>query len=30
LMGSMENELVIFDLWDDPRGIYYHCFCEIR
>ncbi|TDJ46138.1 MAG: signal peptide peptidase SppA [Gammaproteobacteria bacterium] len=30
LMGSMENELVIFDLWGDPRGIYYHCFCEIR
>jgi protease-4 len=30
LMSSMKNELAIFDLWGDPRGIYYHCFCEIR
>jgi len=28
--GSIQNELAVFDLWDDPRGIYYHCFCEIR
>jgi len=28
--GSVENELAVFDLWDDPRGIYYHCFCEVR
>ena len=30
LAGSIENELAIFELWNDPRGIYYHCFCEIR
>jgi len=30
LTVSIENELAIFELWNDPRGIYYHCFCEIR
>jgi protease-4 len=30
LTGSIENELAIFNQWNDPRGIYYHCFCEIR
>jgi len=30
LAGAVGSELAVFELWNDPRGIYYHCFCEIR
>jgi protease-4 len=28
--GAFENELALLDIWNDPRGIYYQCFCELR
>jgi protease-4 len=27
---SLERELGAFAGWNDPRGIYYHCLCELR
>jgi len=30
LSGAFRNELGLLDTWNDPRGIYYRCFCEIR
>jgi len=27
---AVGSELAVFELWNDPRGIYFHCFCEIR
>jgi len=30
LSGSFQNELALLDIWNDPRGIYYQCFCELR
>ena len=28
LSGSFRNELTLLNMWNDPRGIYYQCFCE--
>jgi protease-4 len=30
VMGSIESELAMLQTWNDPRGIYYHCMCEVR
>jgi protease-4 len=30
LVGSIESELALLQTWNDPRGIYYHCMCEVR
>jgi protease-4 len=30
LVGSIESELAVLQTWNDPRGIYYHCMCEVR
>jgi protease-4 len=30
IFGSLEDELAVLTRWNDPRGIYYHCLCEIR
>jgi protease-4 len=30
LSGSFSNELALLEMWNDPRGIYYQCFCDIR
>lgn len=30
LTGTLSDELAFLDVWNDPRGIYYHCLCEIR
>jgi protease-4 len=30
LTNTFRTELAMLDRWNDPRGIYYHCFCEIR
>jgi len=30
LQGSVETTLGPLADWNDPRGIYYHCLCEIR
>ncbi|MCP4277327.1 MAG: signal peptide peptidase SppA [Gammaproteobacteria bacterium] len=30
LAGSIESELALLKTWNDPRGIYYHCMCEMR
>jgi protease-4 len=30
LLHSLDQELQVLDSWNDPRGIYYHCLCEIR
>jgi len=30
LSGSFQNELTLLNIWNDPRGIYYQCFCELR
>jgi len=27
---DMNGSLAVLDTWNDPRGIYYHCMCEIR
>jgi protease-4 len=29
-MGSIQFELAALQTWNDPRGIYYHCMCEVR
>jgi protease-4 len=29
IMSSIQSELDFFDKLNDPRGIYYHCFCEL-
>ena len=26
----MNAGLATLDIWNDPRGIYYHCMCEVR
>jgi len=26
----LDQELRVLKGWNDPRGIYYHCLCEIR
>ena len=30
LGGTLGQELAFLDRWNDPRGIYYHCMCELR
>jgi protease-4 len=30
LFGDLEQSLSVFSRWNDPRGIYYHCLCELR
>ena len=30
LFGDLEQSLSVFGRWNDPRGIYYHCLCELR
>ncbi len=30
LIESVRSELGAFSAWNDPRGIYYHCMCEVR
>ncbi|MEJ2139017.1 MAG: signal peptide peptidase SppA [Gammaproteobacteria bacterium] len=30
LGGTLGQELALLDRWNDPRGIYYHCMCELR
>jgi hypothetical protein len=30
VMGSIQSELAMLQTWNDPRGIYYHCMCEVR
>ncbi len=30
LLGRFESELTALSTWNDPRGIYYHCMCEVR
>ena len=30
LIDSVRAELGALSAWNDPRGIYYHCLCEIR
>ena len=30
LSGSFQNELTLLNIWNDPRGIYYQCFCELH
>ena len=30
IFGRVQDELVMMTTWNDPRGIYYHCLCEIR
>jgi protease-4 len=30
LVGSIESQLTALQTWNDPRGIYYHCMCEVR
>ena len=30
ISGSLGQELAFLDSWNDPRGIYYHCLCELR
>lgn len=29
-LTNIDQELRVLDNWNDPRGIYYHCLCEIR
>jgi protease-4 len=29
IMAGMQKELDFLDNFNDPRGIYYHCFCEL-
>ena len=29
-LKSLEREMGAFAAWNDPRGIYYHCLCELR
>jgi protease-4 len=29
-LGPLQRELSLLEVWNDPRGIYYHCFCEIQ
>lgn len=28
--SSLGQELSFLEVWNDPRGIYYHCLCELR
>jgi protease-4 len=30
LLAVVDRELAVLNAWNDPRGIYYHCLCEIR
>lgn len=30
IFGDLEQQLTAFSRWNDPRGIYYHCLCEVR
>lgn len=30
LLSIVDRELAVMNAWNDPRGIYYHCLCEIR
>ena len=30
IFGKVEDELTMLTTWNDPRGIYYHCMCEVR
>ena len=27
---DMNGSIAVLDTWNDPRGIYYHCMCEVR
>jgi protease-4 len=30
LFGDFEQHIAMFTRWNDPRGIYVHCLCEVR
>jgi protease-4 len=30
LSNDLGVDLAMLDVWNDPRGIYYHCMCEIQ
>jgi protease-4 len=30
LLATLDSELAVLNAWNDPRGIYYHCLCDIR
>ena len=30
LLGPLEKNIGWWTAWNDPRGIYYHCLCEVR
>ena len=30
VMAELRSQFDILNRWNDPRGIYYHCMCELR